>query len=110
MTSTLSMENPIFVAYAIAAAIMVLKIMGQGWFTVALMIRTDAGLLNPEDLRPTPANRKPRPEQLDPNPKVERSRRMQRNDLENIPAFLICGLLFVTTEPPLWLAILLFAV
>ena len=29
MTSTLSMENPVFVAYAIAAAIMVPKIMGQ---------------------------------------------------------------------------------
>jgi hypothetical protein len=33
---------------------------------------------------------------------------MHRNDLENIPAFLACGLLFVTTEPPFWLAVLLF--
>ncbi len=109
MTPTLSMENPVFAAYAIAAALMILKLLGQGWFTVVLMIRTDAGLLNPEDLRPTPANRNPRPEQLEPNPSVERSRRMQRNDLENIPAFLVCGLLFVITEPPLWLAMALFA-
>ena len=110
MASTLTMENPAFAAYAVAAALMVLKLMGQGWVTVALMIRTDAGLLNPEDLRPTVANRNPRPEQLDPNPAVERSRRMQRNDLESIPAFLAIGLLFVTTQPPIWLAVLLFAV
>ncbi len=110
MTPTLTMENPVFEAYAVAAAVLVLKLMAQGWATVALMVRTDSGLLNPEDLRPTVANRNPRPEQLDPNPAVERSRRMQRNDLENIPAFLAIGLLFVTMEPPLWLAVLLFAV
>ena len=105
---TLTLSNPVFATYAVCAALAVLKIMGQGWYTVVLMMRTDAGLLNPEDLRPTATNRKPRPEQLDPNPTVERSRRMQRNDLENIPAFLACGLLFVSTEPPLWLAGLLF--
>ncbi len=108
MASMLSMENPVFVSYAIAAALMILKIMGQGWMTVVLMLKTDAGLLNPEDLRPSPANRSPRPEQLDPHPVVERSRRMQRNDLENIPAFLVCGLLFVSVEPPFWAAVLLF--
>jgi glutathione S-transferase len=109
MTSTLTMENPVFVAYAIAAALMVLKIMGQGWMTVVLMTRTDAGLVSPEDLRRTVANRNPRPDQLDPHPDVERSRRMQRNDLENIPAFWASGLLFVVTEPPYGLAMLLFA-
>ena len=100
----LSMENPVFAAYAIAAALMILKLMAQGWVTVALMIRRDAGLLNPEDLRRTPANRNPRPDQLDPQPDVERSRRMQRNDLESIPAFLAAGLLFVTAAPPAWMA------
>jgi uncharacterized MAPEG superfamily protein len=105
----ISMENPVFVAYAVAAALMILKLMVQGWITVALMIRTDAGLLNPEDLRPTVSNRNPRPEQLDHQPQVERSRRMQRNDLESIPAFLAAGLLFVTTAPPPWIAVLLFA-
>jgi glutathione S-transferase len=109
MISTLSMENPVFVAYAIAAALMVLRIMAQGWATVALMLKADAGLLNPEDLRPTPVNRNPRPEQLDLQPDVERSRRMHRNDLESIPAFLACGLLFVISGSPFWLATLLFA-
>jgi glutathione S-transferase len=106
--SLLTLDNPVFAAYAVAAALMVLKLMVQGWVTVALMIRSDAGLLNPEDLRPTPANRNPRPEQLDPEPGVERSRRMQRNDLENIPAFLAIGLVFVAVGPPAWAAWLLF--
>jgi uncharacterized MAPEG superfamily protein len=83
--------------------------MAQGWVTVLMMTRTDAGLINPEDLRRTPFNRNPRPDQLDPQPDVERSRRMQRNDLENIPAFLAAGLLFVAAAPPAWVAYLLFA-
>jgi uncharacterized MAPEG superfamily protein len=107
--SLLTMENPAFAAYAVAAALMILKLMAQGWVTVAMMMRTQAGLLNPEDLQAGPANHNPRPEQLDPEPDVERSRRMQRNDLENIPAFLAAGLLFVTVAPPVWLAVLLFA-
>lgn len=107
--SLLSMENPVFVAYAVAAALMILKLMVQGWATVVLMIRNDAGLLNPEDLRPGPANRNPRPDQLDPEPRVERSRRMQRNDLENIPGFLAAGFLFITVAPPAWIAFLFFA-
>jgi uncharacterized MAPEG superfamily protein len=106
--SLLTMENPVFTAYAVAAALMILKLMAQGWVTVALMIRRDAGLLNPEDLRVSPANRTPRSDQLDPHPDVERSRRMQRNDLESIPAFLAAGLLFVAVDPPAWIAVLLF--
>ena len=99
-----SMENPVFVTFVIASAIMILKLMAQGWITVYRMIKTDAGLLNPEDLQSGPANRNPRPEQLELNDYVDRSRRIHRNDLENIPAFLACGLLFVAVEPPLLLA------
>jgi hypothetical protein len=94
-----SMENPVFAAYAIAAAIMVLKVMGQGWMTVYRMAKSEAGLLNPEDLIPGPFNRNPAPEQLQPNDYVERSRRMHLNDLENIPGFLAAGLLFVAADP-----------
>ena len=100
-----SLQNPLFVAYLVAASIMILKLMGQGWMTVYRMIRADAGLLNPEDLIAGPANRSPRAEQLAPNDYVERSRRMHRNDLENIPAFVICGLLYVAIEPPRALAV-----
>ena len=100
----LSMENPVFISYMVAASIMILKLMGQGWMTVFRMLKSDAGMLNPEDLLPGPANRNPRPEQLLANDYVERSRRMQRNDLENIPAFLAAGLIFVAAQPSLVLA------
>ncbi len=100
----LSMENPVFVTYMIAAAIMILKIMGQGWMTVFRMLKSEVGLLNPEDLQVGPTNRNPRPEQLELSDYVDRSRRMHRNDLENIPAFLACGLLFVFAGPSILLA------
>ena len=47
------------------------------------------------------------PDQLKPNPYVEKSRAMQRNDTENIPVFLISALLFAWTQPPLVAAQLL---
>lgn len=93
------MENPVFVTYMIASALMILKIMGQGWMTVYRMLKINAGLASPEDLQVGLINRDPRPEQLELNDYVDRSRRMHRNDLENIPAFLACGLLFVVTGP-----------
>jgi glutathione S-transferase len=99
-----TMENPVFVTYLITAAIMILKIMSQGWMTVFRMIKSDGGFASPEDLQPGLINRNPRPDQLDLNDYVDRSRRIHRNDLENIPAFLVCGLLFVATEPSSLLA------
>jgi glutathione S-transferase len=72
------------------------------------MVTAKGGLLHPEDANPGPANPEPRPGQLDPDDYVERSRRIHRNDLENIPAFLVAGLLFVLAGPPLWLAQVLF--
>jgi uncharacterized MAPEG superfamily protein len=100
----LNMENPVFVTYMIAGAIMVLKIMGQGWMTVYRMLKSNSGLASPEDLQVGLINRNPHPEQLDMNDYVDRSRRMHRNDLENIPAFLACGILFVAADPSYLLA------
>lgn len=97
--TTLSMENPVFVTYLVASAIMILKVMGQGWMTVYRMLKINGGWASPEDLRPGLINRDPRPEQLALNDYVDRSRRIHRNDLENIPAFLACGLLFVMVGP-----------
>jgi len=108
--TTFSMENPVFVTYTIAASIMILKIMGQGWMTVFRMLKSDSGLVSPEDLQRGLINQNPRPEQLELNDYVDRSRRMHRNDLENIPAFLACGLLFVAVSPSYLLAnILMFS-
>jgi hypothetical protein len=59
-----SMQNPTFVAYAVAASIMILKIMGQGWMTVYRMNKIEGGYLNPEDLLPGPINLNPRPSAL----------------------------------------------
>ena len=102
--SALSIENPVFVTYMIAAAIMILKLMGQGWMTVYRMLKIGGGWATSEDLRTGMINRNPHPEQLELNEYVDRSRRMHRNDLENIPAFLACGVLFVAAEPPYLLA------
>lgn len=52
--------NPVFVTWMIATALTVLKVMGQGWMTVFRMMKINAGLVSPEDLRPGPANRNPR--------------------------------------------------
>jgi len=97
-------ENPVFVTYMITGAIMILKIMGQGWMTVYRMLKSNSGLASPEDLQVGLINKNPSPDQLEINDYVDRSRRMHRNDLENIPAFLACGLLFVAAGPSYLLA------
>ncbi|MAZ16378.1 MAG: glutathione S-transferase [Ahrensia sp.] len=79
---------------------MVLKVMGQGWMTVYRMMKSDSGLASPEDLQSGPLNKNPRPDQLAINDYVDRSRRMHRNDLENIPAFWAAGLVFTAVGPP----------
>lgn len=97
-------DNPVFRTYLIAVALTVLKVMGQGWMTVYRMNRSNAGLASPEDLRPGAYNRAPDPKQLEVNDYVDRSRRIHRNDLENIPAFWAVGIAMVAVAPPLWLA------
>jgi glutathione S-transferase len=100
----LSLENPVFLAYVLAASIMLLKLTLQPWMTVYRMMKVRGGFRSPEDAKKSPLNPHPEPSQLEPNEYVERSRRMNLNDLENIPAFLVAGLLFVLAEPPLVLA------
>lgn len=102
--TALALDNPVFVTYLIASAIMVLKIMGQGWMTVHRMMKVGAGYASPEDLQQGLINKSPNPSQIEVNEYVDRSRRMHRNDLENVPAFWIAGLLFVAVNPAPWLA------
>ena len=97
--SHLNIDNPVFHAYAIAASIMILKLMLQPWMTVQRMMKVCAGFRSPEDKKQTPLNPHPSEDQLEPNEYVERSRRMNLNDLESIPGFLIAGLLFVLAGP-----------
>lgn len=104
MATTLSLQDPIFWTYALAASIMLLKLLLQPWMTIVRMLKVGGGFRNPEDTKKSPANPNPHPGQLEPNEFVERSRRLNQNDLESIPAFLIAGLLFVLSGPPLILA------
>jgi glutathione S-transferase len=100
----LSLQNPVFATYALAASIMLLKLLLQPWMTVARMMQVRGGFRSPEDTKKSPLNPNPDPSQIAPNEYVERSRRLNLNDLESIPAFLAAGLLFVLVEPPLLLA------
>lgn len=102
--SVLSLDNPVFQTYLIAASIMLLKLMLQPWMTVVRMMKVGGGFRSPEDLKKTPLNPNPQPAQLDINEYVDRSRRLNLNDLESIPGFLVAGFLFVLVEPPLLLA------
>ncbi len=102
--ATLSLDNPVFHTYALAAAIMILKMMIQPWITVKRMMKIHAGFRSPEDLRKSPLNPEPREGQTDINEYVDRSRRINLNDLESIPGFLAAGFLFVLVGPPLLLA------
>lgn len=103
----LSLDDPLFAAYAVAASLMILIAAATSWLTVWRMTREKGGFRAPEDLRRTLLNPAPDPAQLAPNERVERIRRIQLNNLENLPFFLVAGLLFVLTGPELWLARLL---
>ncbi|MBN9035341.1 MAG: MAPEG family protein [Rhizobiales bacterium] len=104
----LSFDNPVFAAFAISAAIMVLKAVAMSWLTVVRMMQVNGGFRSPEDLRRTLLNPTPDPKQLLPDERVERIRRIQQNDLENLPFFFMAGALYVLTDPPLALAQWLF--
>lgn len=103
----LSLHDPLFATYAIAATLMILKAVGMSWLTVVRMMQEKGGFRSPEDLRKTPLNPAPDPRQLEPNERVERIRRIQMNDLENLPFFLVAGFIYILSEPSLLLARLL---
>jgi len=103
-TTLLSLENPVFHTYLLAALIMLLKLMLQPWMTVQRMMKVHAGYRSPEDAKKSPLNPAPAAGQLELNEYVDRSRRMNLNDLESIPGFLAAGFFFVLTAPPLLLA------
>lgn len=104
----LNLSDPLFATYAVAATLMILKAVGMSWLTVVRMMRVSGGFRSPEDLRKTPLNPNPNPSQIEPNDYVDRIRRIQLNDLENLPFFLVAGLLYVLTNPSLLAARILF--
>ena len=105
----LNMQDPVFATYIIAATVMILKAVAMSWLTVVRMMQVKGGYRSPEDLRQTRLNPNPDPRQLQPDERVERIRRIQLNDLENLPYFLVAGFLFVLTGPSLlWAQLLLY--
>lgn len=103
----LSLHDPVFATYVIAASLMILKAVAMSWLTVFRMVQVKGGFRSPEDLRKTPLNPDPDPSQLEANESVERVRRIQMNDLENLPFFLFAGFFYVLTQPSLLIAQLL---
>ncbi|MDH3414710.1 MAG: MAPEG family protein, partial [Gammaproteobacteria bacterium] len=67
-------------------------------------MKVGGGFRSPEDLKKTPLNPKPQAGQLEVNEYVDRSRRLNLNDLESTPGFSVAGFLFVLVGPPLLLA------
>jgi len=100
----LSLQDPVFATYVVAATLMILKAVSMSWLTVVRMMQVKGGFRSPEDLRKTPLNPEPNPRQLERDERVERIRRIHLNDLENLPFFLAAGFLYVLTEPSLLLA------
>lgn len=100
----LSLDNPLFATYVVAATLMILKVVAMAWLTVWRMTREKGGFRSPEDLKKTALNPQPNPAQLGPNERVERVRRILQNDLENVPFFLASGFLYILIQPSLALA------
>ena len=100
----MSLHDPLFATYVVAASLMILKAVAMSWLTVFRMVRAQGGYRSPEDIKKTPLNPAPDPAQLLPNEGVERIRRIQMNDLESLPYFLVAGFLYVLTQPSLLLA------
>jgi glutathione S-transferase len=100
----LTLNDPLFATYVIAASLTILKAVAMSWLTVVRMVDVKGGYRSPEDIKKTPMNPAPDPAQLLPNERVERIRRIQINDLESLPYFLVAGLLYILTQPSLLLA------
>ncbi len=94
VTSNLMMTFPGFRLYALCAVILIVKMFAVGLYTVRTRSRLKLAT-NPEDAARFNA-------QLvtTEHPDVERVLRAHRNDLENIPGFLILGLIAVLMGAP----------
>jgi glutathione S-transferase len=102
--TALSLDDPLFATYVVAATVIILKAVSMSWLTVVRMMKENGGFRSPEDIRKTAFNPNPDAAQLAPNDRVDRIRRIQQNDLESLPYFLVAALIFVLTGPPLLLA------
>ncbi len=93
-------DNPVFIVFAICAAVLSLKMIAVGHFTGLTRIRRRV-YLNPEDAK---AFSKMEESASAEHPDVERGLRAHRNDLESTLPFFGIGLVYVLMGPPALLA------
>jgi len=92
-SNLLSLSNPVFVSYAFYGGVVLAKMMGMSFLTAVK--RIGLGIFaNPEDVSIFGQKKV-----ILDHESVERVRRNHLNDLENIPAFLLVGLLYVSSNP-----------
>ena len=93
-------QNPVFIVFAVCAAVLCLKMIAVGHVTGMTRIRRRV-YLNPEDAQ---AFSKMEEFASVEHPDVERGLRAHRNDLESTLPFLAIGLVYVLVGPPVLLA------
>ncbi|XP_054286254.1 microsomal glutathione S-transferase 1-like isoform X1 [Macrosteles quadrilineatus] len=99
--SIFSYDNQVLQGYAFYAAILMLKTLLMAPLTAFQRFRKKA-FISPEDAAAFKGEVKTE------DPDVERVRRAHLNDLENIPIFLVTGLLFVMSDPDVVVALMFF--
>lgn len=93
MASLYTLSNPVFVSYAFYGTVAIVKMCGMAFLTGVFRIG-GGSFSNPEDAKAFGVKQV----KLD-DERVERVRRNHLNDLENIPAFLALGVLYVAINP-----------
>ncbi|MCY1080505.1 MAPEG family protein [Archangium lansingense] len=94
VSSNLLLGFPGFRLYALCAVLLAIKMFAVGFYTARTRLRLKVAM-NPEDAARFGAELS-----TTEHPEVERVLRAHRNDLENIPSFLIVGLIAVLLGVP----------
>jgi uncharacterized MAPEG superfamily protein len=98
-------SDPVFQAYVASVVVLSLNVLGLANAT-AFTRSQHAEVINPEDKK---LNDQATVVYEEGNDKTQRYRRAHRNALENVPLFMITGLLFAMTGPGSTLATAIFA-
>jgi uncharacterized MAPEG superfamily protein len=99
------LTDPVFQSYIASVVVLSLNVLGLANAT-AITRGKQGEVINPEDKKPTDSATVVYDEGSE---KTQRYRRAHRNALENVPLFMITGLLFVMTRPATALAAAIYA-
>lgn len=108
-SSAFSLDNPVFKAFVTYSVVVLGKTMIMSVLTAANRFRNKA-FANPEDSQSMKDREGGKLKPVLNNPEVERVRRCHLNDIENVFPFVLVGLLYVSTSPPLARALLCFRI